>query len=171
MRITWFGGTVFRLYVGGEIIVTDGHLSDDVEVLAAADHLVDLSGGMPGIEMSVSDAPHKRRKSLLEEPEVGGVSLTARDGAALIVRDMGEGDLIVVTRPLQWGRFADAGVVVLALGAETALRVAQDLFEAARPRLLILAVDDLNDAQFAHLAEICGDCAVQVLEPGLALEA
>lgn len=175
MRITWFEGDVFRLYVGGKIIVTnkggagDG---DDADIHAAADHIVALADGLPGMaDFAAADWKPKQGRPLLEVPEDDGVSLYAIEKSALFMDDSSEGVLIVASKPINWGRFADGAVVVLAGHAAAVLAEAGQLFTLARPRLLALAVADLSDAQFAHLAEICGNCAVQVLEPGLALEA
>jgi len=46
MKLTWFGGTTLRVYVGGEIVVIDaGGAADGIdhgELVAGANHLVAL---------------------------------------------------------------------------------------------------------------------------------
>lgn len=172
MKITWFGGTIFRLYVGGKIVVVDGQKSSDVEVGAAADHTIDLQNGLSALDAFEPSVPSRKvRRSLLEEADAPVLKLQHIDNAALRLSESGEDDVVLATGLVPWGRFADGGVIILAGHADAMMDAAENLFSAARPRLLALAVSDLDDAQFGHLAQICGDCAVQVLEPGLALEA
>lgn len=152
--------------------MVDGQKSSDVEVGAAADHTIDLQNGLSALE---AFDPHVRsrkvRRSLLEEADAPVLKLQHIDQAALRLSESDEDDLVLATGLVPWGRFADGGVIILAGRADAMMDAAENLFSAARPRLLALAVSDLDDAQFGHLAQICSDCAVQVLEPGLALEA
>lgn len=172
MKITWFGNNVFRLYVGGQIIVTDPLKApagiEPHELSAGADVLIDVDTVLPDLTKFTKE--HWRRgrpKSLLEEQNATSAPvLCTIDGNALILDSPDEPRLIVGFGPIEWDRFADDSVIVL-----TQIDVAQFVLNVARPKLIALAMADVSDEQFKTLATDCGDCALQVLEPGFALEA
>lgn len=177
MRITWFGGSTFRLYVGGKIFVTDAERAPDGvdphEVGAAADHKIDLSDGI--VEFPYLDVENWRPKKpvrVIDEPAEQILALFTIEGEALFIDEPQEGPVIVAPGGhTAWGRFADNAVVLLYGAPSAVLEGAQSLLIAARPKLITIAAEGFSDTQFAILAEVCGECAVQVLEPGFAVEA
>lgn len=169
MKLTWFGGCTFRIYLGGKIFaVTDGAGTTNVDAgeLAAG---VDASIVLPatGLPEFVPDLLRPRR--MIDQPEGEGPGLFAfQHGVALI--DPAEPPLFLSDRRhVEWDRTVDAGIVVL-VGADATANAIR-LFDAARPKLLALAVDEIGDDELAAIAAHAGQTAVQVLEPGLALEA
>lgn len=172
MKITWFSDNVFRLYVGGQIIVTDPRKAaadiDSHELTAGADVLVDVIDVLPDLTAFTEDNWRRpKRKSMLDDDGVPTApALFGVDGKALVLDSPDESRLIVGFAQIAWGRFADDAVVIV-----TEIESAKLLLAAARPKLIALAVAKLSDDQFNDLAKVCQDCALQVLEPGFALEA
>lgn len=176
MKITWFGGSTFRLYVGGKIIVTDaGRAPDNAdphEIAAAADHRIDLSDGSVEYPYLEPETWSRPRHTLLDEPEEEILALYTLSGEGIFVDEPTEGPLIVAPAGLTaWGRFADNAVVVLFGRADALIAGATALFVAARPRVLMFAVTAGEPPALSDLAKSAGQCAIQVLEPGLAIEA
>lgn len=172
MKITWFGDNVFRLYVGGQILVTDllkapAHL-DAKELAAGADVIVDVEKVLPDLTPFTSDNwPRPKRKSMLEDDDkIAAPVLFSLGGKALIADSADENRLIVGFGAVVFDRFADDCVVVL-----TQIELAMALVAVARPKLIALAVSEVSDAQFEGLAARSNGCAIQVLEQGFALEA
>lgn len=177
MKITWFGGSTFRLYIGGKIFVTDAERAPEGvsphEVGAAADQRIDLSDGI--VEFPYLEVETWRRKKplrLIDEPVEQIAALYTIEGEALFIDEPQEGPLIVAPGgQTAWGRFADDSVVVLHGRAEDIVAGVKSLLIAARPKLVAIASDGLSEGQFSELAAVCGDCALQVLEKGFAIEA
>jgi len=177
VKITWFGGATFRIYIGGKIFVTDAERAgggvDRHEVAAGADEKISLSDGM--VEhpyLDVSEWRRTRARRPIDEPVETVAALFTISGEGLFIDEPQDGPLIVAPGgQTAWGHFADGAVAVLfgdPLGVEEGAR---SLLIAARPRLIALAAEGFSDAQFRALAKDCGDCALQVMEQGLALEA
>lgn len=177
MKITWFGGGTFRLYVGGRIVVTDPRDApagvEAAELTAAADEVVALAGGASGLPQLDPDAfPARRRLRPLDEPDAAEARLFALGGVGLAIDDPGEAPLILAPGGVPaWGPFADEAVVVLFGDAAAVADGAGTLLSTARPRLVALAAEGMSDARFAALAATAGRTPMQVLEAGLAVEA
>lgn len=172
MKITWFGDNVIRLYVGGQILVTDltkapAHI-DANELAAGADVIVDVEDVLPDLTPFTADNWQRpRRKSMLEDDDaIAAPALFSFGGKALIADSVDESRLIVAFGPVEFDRFADDAVVI-----SNDVEVVKSLLEAARPKLIALAISDMTDAQFEDLAAHSNGCAIQVLEKGFALEA
>lgn len=177
MRLTWFGGSTFRLYLGGRIIVTSPDRApagvEHAELVAAADHLIDLEDGISEFEVIDPERWHPRRpKRLVDQSGETIVELFAVGDEGLIVDEAEEGPVIIAPAGLKaWGRFADDAVVVVYGVPEAVTRGVNALAMVARPKLIALAAEGLTDDQFARTASAAGASPVQVLERGLALEA
>lgn len=46
MKLTWFGGTTLRIYIGGQILVADAP-PDAGEIISGADRLFQMSDELP----------------------------------------------------------------------------------------------------------------------------
>lgn len=177
MKITWFGGITFRIYVGGKIFVTDHDRApggiDPHEVSAAADFKIDLSDGINDFPFLDLESWKKQRpRRLLDMPEETVAALYTIEGEALFIDEPQEGPVIVAPGgQTAWGHFADNAIVVLYGEAQAILEGAQSLLIAARPKLIVIAADGFNDEQLSALSDACGGCAMQVLEQGFAIEA
>lgn len=177
MRLTWFGGSTFRLYLGGRIIVTSPERApadvDRAELVAAADHLIDLGDGVSEYPVIDPETWQPRRpERLVEQSGETIVELFALAGEGLIVDEAEEGPVIIAPAGLsEWGRFADDAVVVVYGAPQAVTRTVNVLAMAARPKLIALAAEGLTDDQFTTTASAAGASPVQVLERGLALEA
>lgn len=177
MRITWFGGSTFRLYIGGKIFVTDVEKvsggTDPHEVAAAADHRIDLSDGIVEFPyLEVETWRKKRPLRMIDEPEEQIAALYTIEGEALFIDEPQEGPVIVAPGgETAWGHFADGAVVVLFGTAKGVEDGATSLLKAGRPKLIAIAADGFSEKEMGRLAAVCGDCALQVLEKGLAVEA
>lgn len=174
MKITWFGDAYFRIYFNGHVyVVRDSAVPkavDERETEAGASQIIHL--GEQGSDLSLFD-PQKlesrRPRRVIDE---GGPKPTHAMSFAngVVLADQDEPPLIVVpATSTVWGDFADGAVIIL--GPENLMGNATALFAAAKPKLLALAIDKISDAQFAELAAMCRQTALQVLEPGMALEA
>ena len=178
MKLTWFGGTALRAYVGGEIIVVDAETAppsvNREELRSGADRLVGLNDESLTKVDAESWTPARAGRAI-DAPRRTEV-LTIGADTCLI---SGEGDpplLISDTVELpKLGRWADGAVIVLfghrgALVAEAIMAL-----DLARPRRLVLAADDETvERLLERLTQIddriWADFAFSSLEPGLALE-
>jgi len=175
MKLTWFGGTTLRAYVGGEIVVVDAAGAparvDRGEVLAGADHVLDSAA---------SDAPPRRDpatwrppapKNLMDAPPPLEILRIA--SGTLLIAAAGEPPLVLLGagEPPRFGRWADGAVIVLTSARAAPVAEASVLLDVARPRLIALAVDSERlDDIVAALAERLDGVGLVSLEPGLALE-
>lgn len=177
MKITWFGGSTLRLYIGGKIIVTDADKAPDTldahEVSAAADQMMALGAGLRALKsLDVDHWKSKKPVRLIDQPEGQELDFYAIANEALFIDEREEGPVIVAPADFAgWGRFADQAIVVLYGDANAIVSSAQSLLTTARPRLLALGCEAISDQAFAILAADCRDCALQVLEKGFAVEA
>lgn len=176
MRLTWFGGSTFRLYLGGRIIVTDPDMApegvDRAELAAAADHVVDLRDGIADFPL-VDPATWRptRRGRLIEDAGETIVELLSTGGEALVVDEPDEGPVVIAPATLSdWGRFADGAVVAIYGSGQAVADGARALLGHARPKLVAMA-GDVGEADMAAVAAVAGQTPVQALETGLALEA
>ena len=170
MKITWFGGSAFRVQMGGQIIVVDpeqGQGVDRAELSSGADAIIDSESALGRAGPEWRPRP---RASLLEAgSELRPVEvLSAGDGAVLIDGDEERPLLIVSGDVPALGRWAAQAVIVLA-GEHLAARgsaVAQ-----LGARLIALAGSDLEvDAAFGELGGHLDGTGLVALEHGLAIE-
>jgi hypothetical protein len=178
MKLTWFGGSTFRIHIGGQVIVTDAAEAqapvDVTELLSGADRefsLADLES-LPTIDGIGWRPP--RPGSALEVDDVPlGVTVGSLEGQGLLVHAPGDPPLLLAGGAIgdvgRWGRDA---TVVLYGEAVQAPEQAADLLDALAPKLLLLAAPEQSvEALFAALRERLGETALVALEVGMALEA
>lgn len=172
MKLTWFGGTALRVYVGGEIVVVDADSAaadvDRGELLAGANHLVTL-GKVP--EINPAFWRNRQAARAIDDPpplEIHGIG-----PAALLIAAAGEPPLVVLGagKPPRFGRWSDGAVVVLCSARESLVADVTVLLDVSRPKLIALAVDAQTlDTAVGELSEHLDGAGLVSLEPGLALE-
>jgi hypothetical protein len=173
MKLTWFGGTALRAYVGGEIVVVDPEAAaGDVEpreLLSGADRVVRLAEGQPQV-----DAANWRPRPVgraIDEPvpmEVASIG-----PLTLLVSAVGDPPLLISnTQELpRLGRWADGAVFVLFGHRGALLGEAMLTLDLARPRHLLLAAEEeIVDGFVTRVAGHLREMSFSSLEPGLALE-
>lgn len=178
MKLTWFGGSTFRIHIGGQVIVTDAAGAegsvDVAELRSGADREIALAelGGLPAIDGEGWRPP--RASSVLQVDDASpGVTLGRLAGQGLLVHAAGEPPLLLTGGPIgavgRWSRDA----VVVAYGPAGRTRgMATDLLDALAPKLLLLAAPaPALDGLFASLRERLEGTALVALEAGMALEA
>ena len=175
MKLTWFGGTTLRVYIGGEIVVVDAAGApagiDRGELLAGADRAVTIGAdtSVPAID------PATWRPKLAPRgiDDVPPVDVFRIGDAALLIAAAGEPPLVILGpgEPPRFGRWADGAVVILTSGSVPIVAIATVLLDVARPRLIALAADEQTlDTAIAELSEHLDGAGLVSLEPGLALE-
>lgn len=174
MKLTWFGGTALRAYVGGEIVVVDPDAApgdvDRAELLAGADRVLAFADGAL---LAIDPATWRPKPPgrLLDAPSPVDV-LRIGEGALLLAA-AGEPPLILLGQGElpRFGRWADGAVIVLLSARQDLIAEATALLDVARPRVIALAVDEQTlDRTVAELAEHLDGAGLVSLEPGLALE-
>jgi hypothetical protein len=172
MKLTWFGGTALRVYLGGEIVVVDADGAaagvDHGELLAGANHVVVL-GKVPEIN-PVFWRNRPAARAIEDQPplEIHGIG-----PAALLISAAGEPPLVVLGAGElpRFGRWSDGAVVVLCSARESLVADVTVLLDVSRPRLVALAVDEQTlDTAVEELSEHLDGAGLVSLEPGLALE-
>jgi hypothetical protein len=174
MKLTWFGGTTLRVYLGGEIVVVDAERApaavDRGELLAGADRVVALAEdpAVPAID------PAAWRPKVARPMDVAvPLDVLSIGPSALLIAAAGEPPLVILGsgEPPRFGRWVDGAVVVLTSGRESLVAEASVLLDVARPRLVALAADEQTlDLTIEELSEHLDGAGLVSLEPGLALE-
>lgn len=177
MRLTWFGGSTFRLYLGGDIFVLDADRApEDVdahEVASAANYSFALGPKLSILpDLNPQTWKPMTPKRLIDEDEKRVANVFALGETGILIDESDEGPVILTAAgQLEWGRFADDALVVLFGAPEVVGEDALKLLQTARPLMLAIASSGFTDAQFAALGKQAGRCAIQMLEPGFAIEA
>ena len=171
MKLTWFGGTALRVYVGGQIVVVDPDAApaavDRGELLAGADRVV-AGEALPSVDPASWRA--KPMPRLMEEVPAAEV---ARLDEALLVAAAGEPALVILGNGAlpRFGRWAEGAVIVLTSAREAVVAEITALLDVAQPRLIALAVDsETLDRVVDEIAEHLDGTGLTSLEPGLAVE-
>ncbi|MHA6299200.1 hypothetical protein [Devosia sp. CAU 1758] len=173
MKITWFGGTTFRIQIGGQILVIDAQSApegiDRNELVSGADHVVTL--GDRHSEADAADWKRRPAERLLDEGDsqrpvqfwsVGrtGLLIDGDDDMPLLLLGSGNPAL---------GRWAEKAVIILA-GEQLAGR-GTALLGGDRPRLMALAGSEAEiGAAIDAVRDLLDGTALLALEPGLAVE-
>lgn len=178
MKLTWFGGTTIRIYIGGQIFVVDPHLApegvDQAELTAGAERVLRLAEADETL-VSLEPAewrPRKVPRAIDEGDELPPVHASRIGAGAMLIDAVGEPALVLVGGEApSFGRWADGAVVALFGGAEAMGALAEGLLAAARPKLIALAADEAAvDFVVAALKENLDGTGLVSLEAGLALE-
>jgi hypothetical protein len=176
VKLTWFGNTALRAYVGGRIVVIDPETApgnvDRQELVAGADRVLSLARN----EARPIDPDRWRPvvvRPLEPEPELEVLTIGP---SMLVISAAGEPPLLVadVVQLPHLGRWVDGAVFVLFGERGGRLAEAMSALDLARPRLLALAAEEpVVDRLFEKLVQAADRpdvLNVASLEPGLALE-
>lgn len=174
MKITWFAGRTFRIHLGGKIIVTAPNAAPDgidaTELVSGADVVVSSDTAIADIDVATY-RPRRRGRFIDEAEEEPVLSLYRPGSDGLLADSADDGVVVLAVEPLEWGRWADGSVVILAGTSRDCSEQGCILLGAARPKLIALAIAEGEiDAVFDVLATQLGDAGLVVLEPGLAVE-
>ncbi len=171
MKLTWFGGTTFRIHVGGQVLVVDADGAperiDRTELLSGADRAFGLGDALP--EAGERWAPRKVG-ALIDEAELPEVLLFRLNDAAVLIEAVGEAPLVIATGEVpevgRWGREA----VVIAAGRDLA-GTARSVVNEIGPRLMALAGGEhAVDATIEAVRDLLDGTGLMAMEPALALE-
>lgn len=173
MKLTWFGGTTFRIHTGGRMLVVEaeGALDwvDGAELVSGADRALGFSDVLPQVDAR-RWAP-RRVGALIDEgaelPEVLVFRLTAD---AVLIEALGEAPLVIATGGVpEAGRWGREAVVVIA-GRDlpgTAVSVVTEI----GPRLIAIAGGEhAAEEAIEAVRDLLDGAGLMVMEPGLALE-
>lgn len=173
MKLTWFGNTALRAYIGGEIVVIDPDASpegvDRGELLAGSDRVAVFDGAAPIIDPA--DWRPRPLGRAMDDPPPLDLLRIGQD--ALLIGAAGEPPLVLLGAGdlPRFGRWADGAVIVLLSARETLVAEVTALLDVARPRVIALAVDEETlDRAIDELAEHLDGTGLVSMEPGLALE-
>ncbi len=173
MKLTWFGGTALRAYVGGEIVVVDpdagpAHV-DRAELRGGADRVIGLGDELPTVD-AARWRPRPAGRAIDDAPPLDVFRIGS---GALLVDAAGEPPLVLLGpgELPRFGRWADGAVIVLLSAREGLVAAVTALLDVARPRVIALAVDEETlDRVVDEIAEHLDGAGLVSLEPGLALE-
>jgi len=174
MKLTWFGDTAIRIYIGGQIFVVDPQLAprgvDQAELAAGAERVLQLAGedGAETIDPG-GWRPQKAPRMIDEGAGLPPVRLYRIGPQALLIDAVGEAPLVLVgSEDIGFGRWADGAVMVL-FGAGR--KAAERLLDAARPKLIALAGNEQAiESTVAAIRDRLDGAGLVALEPGLAVE-
>ena len=172
MQLTWFGGTTFRIHIGGKMLVVDAEGApggiDRTELLSGADRVFGLADVLP--EAGERWAPRKVGALIDADAELPETLVFRLGPEAVLVEAVGEPPLVLATGEVpEAGRWGREAVVIVA--GEDLPRTAAGVINQIGPRLIALAggehaIDDTIDA----VRDLLDDTGLMAMEPALALE-
>jgi hypothetical protein len=174
MKLTWFGSSALRIYLGGEVVVIDADAAaegvDRNELRSGADQVLELNGSHAATDGK--DWKPRPAQRLLEAGDaVRPVAVWTLGERALLIDPDEDRPLLVLGGAVpELGRWVERAVVLL-VGTGLAER-AQVLVERGAPRLIALAAAEVEiDAAIAAIRDLLDGTGLVALEPGLAVEA
>jgi hypothetical protein len=168
MKLTWFGGTTVRIYVGGSILVCDAAGISGVdpdELVSGANRVFSLNEGLATVDPATWQP--QRAGSMLED--VAEVQVVGIEGGA-IVSAAGEAPLLLLHgEPPRLGRWArDAVVAVFGTRAD---ELAAAVLDTAGPQLIAVAAEEaVVERTFIALKDRLQGTGLTSLDVGMALE-
>jgi hypothetical protein len=173
MKLTWFGGTTFRVHIGGWMIVVDAEgvpgSVDSTELVSGADMVFGLADDLPQVDAR-KWAPRKVGALIDEAAELPGVLVHRLGEAVVLVEAVGEAPLVIamgeVPEAGRWGR--DAVVIVAGKSLpQTAVSVVNEI----GPRLIAIAGSEhAIEETIEAVQELLDGTGLMAMEPALALE-
>jgi hypothetical protein len=178
MKLTWFGGTSIRVHIGRRIIVVDQETVaqgiDRGEVVSGADWVLSLATDdkLPLLDPATW-RPRKPVRPMDEPAATTSVEVFRIAARSVLIDAPGEPHAVLIAegeRP-KFGRWVDGAVVVLFGDDENARRAGEALLQAARPKLIALAMEAASvDFAIDALRERLDGTGLVALEPAMALE-
>lgn len=171
MKLTWFGGTTFRVYVGGKVLVVDAEGVpggiDRTELVSGADRVFRLADDLP--DAGAKWAPRKVG-ALIDEAELPEVLVFRLGENAVMIEAVGEAPLVMATgEVLEAGRWGREAVVVVA--GKDLPGTARSVVNEIGPRLLALAGGEhAVDTTIEAVRDLLDGTGLMAMEPALALE-
>jgi len=171
MKLTWFGGTTFRIHIGGKVLVVDAEGApggiDRTELVSGADRVLELGETLP--DAGPRWAPRKVG-ALIEEGELPEVLVFRLNENAVLVEAVGEAPLVLATGEVpearRWGREA----VVIVAGRDLP-GTARSVVNEIGPRLIALAGGEhAIEATIEAVRDLLDGTGLMAMEPALALE-
>ncbi|MCR6672553.1 hypothetical protein [Devosia ginsengisoli] len=176
MKLTWFGGTTIRIYIGGAILVVDAAGAPDgidaAELVSGADVVIEsFRAELAGID-AVQWKPRRLPRLLDASEELPVVEAWAAGPGVVLVDAVGEPPLLLVAGEVPaLGRWADGAVMVLFGDGAGLVRRGGIVLDDAPPRLLALAGDEAAiDVAIPALRDRLDGTGLVALEAGMALE-
>lgn len=173
MKLTWFGGSTFRVHIGGWMIVVDPQGApgsiDSTELVSGADKVLTLADDLPLVDAR-KWAPRKVGALIDAAAELPEVLVHRLAEAAVLIEAVGEPPLVIATAEVteagRWGREA----VVVVAGKElpqTAMSVVNEI----GPRLIAIAGgEQAIEETIEAVRELLDGTGLMAMEPALALE-
>lgn len=172
MKLTWFGGTTFRIHLGGRMLVVDADSAppaiDRAELLSGADHAFGLWDDLPPAAPNWS--PRKVGALIDAAADLPDVLVYRLGDAAVLIEAVGEPPLVIATGDVpETGRWGREAVVIVAGNqlADTARSVVNEL----GPRLLALAGGEYAiEETIQAVRDLLEGTGLMAMEPALAVE-
>jgi len=174
MKLTWFGATTTRVYIGGKIFVIDPESApggiDRAELVAGADRVLSLGGD--DLEFIDASKWRPRKVAALMDEEMPAVDVYRIGERAVLVEATGEPPLVMIGGAApRFGRWADGAVIVLLEAGDVAGAIGTALLDVSRPKLIALAdAEDAVDGAVEALREHLDGAGLIALEEGMAVE-
>jgi hypothetical protein len=174
MKLTWFGGSTFRIQIGGQVVVVDAQAApagiDRNELVSGADRVLGPGEGVTPVD-AAAWRPRPAEPLLDAGDTLRPVDVWSVGGSGLLIDGDDDRPLLLAGEALpKLGRWADKAVVVLS-GADLVER-ARVLLAGASPSLVALAGAEAEvDAAFERVRDHLDGTGLVALEPGLAVEA
>ena len=176
MKLTWFGGTTLRIYLGGMILVIDAASApegiDRAELVSGADQVVEGFGAALGAVDPATWRPRKPARMIGEEADTPLMQAWKAGDGAILVEAIGEPPLLLARGRLPaLGRWAGEAVVVLFGDGAQMSALGEQLLGGTQPQLIGLAGgEQAVDAAIGALRDQLDGAGLVALEAGLALE-
>lgn len=178
MKLTWFGGSAFRVHIGGVMLVVDPDTAwpiiERAELLSGADRILGSHDtDLP--QLDVARWRPRRPDRLSDASEVSAQAVDAFRIApgALLIEAVGEPPLVLISAAstVRFARWADGAVATLVGEGQQLIEASSALLELSRPRLVALAGEEAAlETAVGTLRERLDGTPLMALEPGLALE-
>ena len=176
MKLTWFGGTTIRIYIGSTIVVIDPDYApsqiDRFELVSGADQVIAGFGfSLPQVDPATW-RPRKPQRLLDDTGAPPEIIATSAGAGAILIDAVGEPPLLLLSNQAsELGRWADYAIIVLFGDGAKLTQLGRALLAASPPRLVVLAADEAAaDLTFSALRDKLDGTGLVALQPGMALE-
>ncbi len=171
MKLTWFGGTTFRIHAGGQVLVVDAEGApggiDRTELVSGADRVFGLADALP--EAGPRWTPRKVG-ALIDDAGLPEVLAFRLSDNSVLIEAVGEAPLVIATGDVpEAGRWGKEAVVIVA--GKDLPGTARSAINEIGPRLLALAGGEhAVEATIEAVRDLLDGTGLMAMEPVLALE-